>query len=411
MYEHEPQFIVDYYDKKYDVKGYFVVDTLINGIAGGGIRIRKDLTVEEVVHLAKKMTLKFTFINPHIGGAKCGLDFDVNGAGNDEIKEEVLDRFVQFLEPFLRGFYATGPDINTSGKEIMKSVLKLGVPHPQYALAKKSPMGLEKALDRLQKGVNIPVRVLGKETILNDVVAGFSVMEAAKTACFLDGSSFEEKKIAIEGFGSVGGSAAHFLTQEGASVVAISDIDCTVYHQGGLDLSLVTGENFGHININNLPENYTVIPASEGDIYSVEEDIDVFIPAARSDYITAEKLDLLMKNLNPQYIIPGANHPFLVSGDKDEGYIENWLFSKNVIVIPDFIANAGAAALFGILTWNEKINLTADSLLRAVAVMIRESTVKVMASSETERLSPFEVSIAQSRKKIVEYYSDYSSKF
>ena len=118
-----------------------------------------------------------------------------------------------------------------------------------------------------------------------------------------------------------------------------------------------------------------------------------------------------MKNLNPQYIIPGANHPFLVSGDKDEGYIENWLFSKNVIVIPDFIANAGAAALFGFLTWNEKINLTADSLLRAVAVMIRESTVKVMASSETERLSPFEVSIAQSRKKIVEYYSDYSSKF
>ena len=54
MYEHEPQFIVDYYDKNNDVKGYFVVDTLINGIAGGGIRIRKGLTVEEIVHLAKK---------------------------------------------------------------------------------------------------------------------------------------------------------------------------------------------------------------------------------------------------------------------------------------------------------------------------------------------------------------------
>ena len=33
MYEHEPQFIVDQYDEKYDVKGYFVVDTLINGEA------------------------------------------------------------------------------------------------------------------------------------------------------------------------------------------------------------------------------------------------------------------------------------------------------------------------------------------------------------------------------------------
>ena len=411
MYEHEPQFIVDYYDKKYDVKGYFVVDTLINGIAGGGIRIRKGLTTEEVVHLAKKMTLKFTFINPHIGGAKCGLDFDVNADGNENIREEVLDRFVQFLEPCLRSFYATGPDINTSGKEIIKTVSKLGIPHPQYALAKKSPMGLEKALKRLQKGVNLPITVLGKETILNDVVAGFSVMEATKTACFLDGSSFEKKKIAIEGFGSVGGSAAHFLTQEGASVIAISDIDCTVYCEGGLDLSLVTGEEVGHINTNNLPENYSVIPASKGDIYSVEEEIDVFIPAARSDYITSEKLDLLLKNMNPQYIIPGANHPFMVSVDKEEGYFEKWLFSKDVIVIPDFIANAGAAALFGILTWNEEVELTVESLLRAVAVMIRESTVKVMASSETERLSPFEVSIAQSRKKIVEYYSDYSSKF
>lgn len=411
MYEHEPQFIVDYYDKKYDVKGYFVVDTLINGIAGGGIRIRKGLTTEEVVHLAKKMTLKFTFINPHIGGAKCGLDFDVNADGNENIREEVLDRFVQFLEPCLRSFYATGPDINTSGKEIIKTVSKLGIPHPQYALAKKSPMGLEKALKRLQKGVNVPITVLGKETILNDVVAGFSVMEATKTACFLDGSSFEKKKIAIEGFGSVGGSAAHFLTQEGASVIAISDINCTVYCEGGLDLSLVTGEEVGHINTNNLPENYSVIPASKGDIYSVEQEIDVFIPAARSDYITSEKLDLLLKNMNPQYIIPGANHPFMVSVDKEEGYFEKWLFSKDVIVIPDFIANAGAAALFGILTWNEEVKLTAESLLRAVAVMIRESTVKVMASSETERLSPFEVSIAQSRKKIVEYYSDYSSKF
>jgi len=328
MYEHEPQFIVDYYDKKYDVKGYFVVDTLINGIAGGGIRIRKGLTVEEVVHLAKKMTLKFTFLNPHIGGTKCGLDFDVNGKGNGEIREDVLNRFVRFLEPCLRSFYATGPDINTSGKEIIKSVSNVGVPHPQYALAKKSPMGLEKALDRLQKGVNVPVTVLGKETILNDVVAGFSVMEAAKTACFLDGSSFEEKKIAIEGFGSVGGSAAHFLAQEGASVVAISDINCTVYHKGGIDLSLVTGDDVGNISIDELPENYSVIPASEGDIYSVEEEIDIFIPAARSDYITAEKLELLLKNMNPQYIIPGANHPFLVSSEKKEGYFEKLLFSK-----------------------------------------------------------------------------------
>ena len=411
MYEHEPQFIVDYYDEKYDVKGYFVVDTLINGIAGGGIRIRKGLTVDEIVNLAQKMTLKFTFLKPLIGGAKCGLDYDVNGRGDKDEKEEVLSRFVRFLEPCLRSFYATGPDINTSGKEIIDVVSKLGIPHPQYALAKKSPMGIDKALERLQQGVNIPVTVLGRETILNDVVAGFSVMEATKTACFLDGSSFENKRIAIEGFGSVGGSAAHFLSGEGATIVAISDRNTTVYSEEGIDVTLLANGAEGEISTENLPAGYEVIPAEEGDIYGVKDDVDVFIPAARSDFITMEKLDRLIENMNPQYIIPGANHPFLVTGEMGEGQLEKELFSKKVIVIPDFIANAGAAALFGILTWNEEVKLSAEALMRAIAVMIRESTVKVMASSETESLSPFEVSIDQSRKKIIEYYSDYSSKF
>ena len=68
MYEHEPQFRVDHCVEKYDVKGYFVVDTLINGVAGGGIRIRKGLSVDEIVNLAQKMTLKFTFLNPLMDG-------------------------------------------------------------------------------------------------------------------------------------------------------------------------------------------------------------------------------------------------------------------------------------------------------------------------------------------------------
>ena len=68
MYERETQFRVDHCDEKYDVNGYFVVDTLINGIAGGGIRIRKGLTVDEVFNLAQKMTLKFTFLNPLMDG-------------------------------------------------------------------------------------------------------------------------------------------------------------------------------------------------------------------------------------------------------------------------------------------------------------------------------------------------------
>ena len=38
-------------------------------------------------------------------------------------------------------------------------------------------------------------------------------------------------------------------------------------------------------------------------------------------------------------------------------------------------------------------------------------TIGTPISGVAERLSPFEVSIDQSRKKIIEHYNDYSSKF
>jgi glutamate dehydrogenase (NAD(P)+) len=56
--------------------GWVVFDTIINGLAGGGIFMAPTATLEETRKLAKNMTKKFTVTNPQIGGAKAGIRFD-----------------------------------------------------------------------------------------------------------------------------------------------------------------------------------------------------------------------------------------------------------------------------------------------------------------------------------------------
>ena len=65
------------YIKKIDLPknsiGWIVIDSMGYGSATGGIRLGKNVNLEEVKQLANEMTLKFSFYNLPIGGAKAGI--------------------------------------------------------------------------------------------------------------------------------------------------------------------------------------------------------------------------------------------------------------------------------------------------------------------------------------------------
>ncbi len=76
-FENKPSEIVfSWQDEETEAEGWVVINSLRNGAAGGGTRMRKGLNQREVESLAKTMEIKFTVAGPPIGGAKSGINFD-----------------------------------------------------------------------------------------------------------------------------------------------------------------------------------------------------------------------------------------------------------------------------------------------------------------------------------------------
>ena len=76
-FEHKrPEIVFEWKDAETDAEGWVVINSLRNGSAGGGTRMRKGLDKREVESLAKTMEVKLTVAGPAIGGAKSGINFD-----------------------------------------------------------------------------------------------------------------------------------------------------------------------------------------------------------------------------------------------------------------------------------------------------------------------------------------------
>src|SRR5215475_5115163 len=102
-----PLILLEWHDTETDASGHLAINSLRNGAAGGGIRMRPGPTKDEAVSLAKTMELKFSITGPPIGGAKSVIDFDPA----DPRKRGVLTRWIQSIGPLLAAVYGTGGDL------------------------------------------------------------------------------------------------------------------------------------------------------------------------------------------------------------------------------------------------------------------------------------------------------------
>ena len=79
---HDSYLELTWTDEVTGIKGYVVIDTLSRGVAGGGLRMRDGVTLDEVRDLAQAMTLKEAVVYTPgdryipLGGAKGGIDCD-----------------------------------------------------------------------------------------------------------------------------------------------------------------------------------------------------------------------------------------------------------------------------------------------------------------------------------------------
>lgn len=379
-FEHKrPEIVFEWKDAETDAEGWVVINSLRNGSAGGGTRMRKGLDKREVESLAKTMEIKFTVAGPPIGGAKSGINFDPA----DPRKKGVLERWYKAVYPLLKNYYGTGGDLNVDEiHEVIPITAENGLLHPQEGtvnghLKNYTPEEKLKAISRLQEGVVLPITDERLSPDVNmgytvaDMITGWGVAESVRHYYEIYGGFMNNKLAIIQGWGNVAAAAAFYLTKYGVRIAGIIDRDGGLIHPQG----------YGHDEIVELFKNREGNKLVAHNLLSFEEvheriwDIpaEIFVPGAASRLVTEEQVHRMIK-AGIEVVSCGANVPF---ADKEifMGPISQQA-DDNMAVIPDFIANCGMARVFAYLMKKDAV-VTDVEIFKDVSNIIRQSIMRL----------------------------------
>lgn len=308
-------------DPAHDLTCHLVVDRLERGLCVGGVRLAPAVTPAAVQRLARLMSLKYRALGIPLGGAKVGIV-----QTHDGDRRALLGRAGQLLEPYLRSCFLASDDLGTRAGDIVEIYRDLDIDPLEVATARSREAGVE---------LLPPPNLFDSRFAAR--AAGEGLAEALQVAAESRGLRLDRLSIAIQGFGTMGRAAARSLSERGAVLVAVADVEATVVAPHGLDLDdLEQACDAGVIRTQRLRRPVTVRPPDCW--YQVPA--DVLVPAAVEDVITGPTVRHV--NRSVKVLVEAANGP--VSPDAEAA-----LEARGVVVVPDLLANAGPAAAFGLL--------------------------------------------------------------
>lgn len=318
----EPYLRLHWEDDLTGARGYLVVDTLVGGLATGGTRMRAGCTLREVEDLARGMTRKTAAFDLPVGGAKGGIDFDPK----DPRAVDVLARFFRAMHPFLDRHWVTAEDLGVTQQLIDEVFARLGMRQSYHAAIERSADHAATA-DRIYRGLGAQV----PGGLLGDVIGGYGVAQACLAAASVRRWDIERTSVAVQGVGTMGGATAWYLHEAGMRVVALADAAGTLYDPAGLDVPalLATRDRYGEIDRGAVPARVQRLDRDA----VLGMDVDILVPAAVSYAITAENC----AQVTAPVIVEAANAATTADAELD-------LTARGIVVVPDFVANAGAVA-------------------------------------------------------------------
>jgi glutamate dehydrogenase/leucine dehydrogenase len=339
-----PRKLVHVWEPRCGLRAVVAVDNVACGPAIGGVRMAPDVSAEEAFRLARAMTLKNAAAGLPHGGGKAVIFADPRQPARD--KERLLRAFAAAIRTLVE--YIPGPDMGTD--ETCMAWL-----HDEIGRA----VGLPPAFG------GIPLDVIG--------ATGLGLAAAAEVAQDFAGIRLDGARVALQGFGAVGKHAARLLAEKGARVVAVADSKGTVHDPAGLDVaSLLALRDAGR----------SVVDHPRGEKRAAEAVIDVpcdvWIPAARPDAITQANVGRLSARL----ILEGANIPITPEA-------EAALHARGVVVVPDFIANAGGVICASV----EYHGGTERQALDVIRERVAANTRSVLESSRRSGAPPREAAL------------------
>lgn len=357
-----PYLVTEWRDPSTGARGWFVIDRLVGDMCSGGIRMRPGVSLEEVTDLARTMSHKMAVLDIPYGGGKSGIDFDPAAPQ----AQAVLRGFIEAIQPFIAERYATGADLGTREDDIVAACQLAGLTHPLQA-GFKTEGGA--GLNRVKQGLALT----NEGTPITELIAGFGVAECTIEAANGIGLQLKGARLALQGFGNVGGAAARYLDRAGVRLVVVADIEGAIIDEDGIDVAhlLSIRDRYGHIDRRRLPAAARLAPEPAW----LEQPVDIVIPAAIGNAIRADN----QAGVECRLLVEAANNPVT---EMAEALLEQ----RGIAVVPDFVANAAAAFLFcGLLEKRLEPNL--DSILGVTSHQLRTTTRELLERARTRHVS------------------------
>jgi glutamate dehydrogenase (NAD(P)+) len=289
--------------------GYRVQHDSSRGPSKGGVRYHPDVNLGEVAALAMWMTWKCALAGLPYGGAKGGVAVAPKQLSRAEL-QRLTRRYAAEIFPLI------GPDKDVPAPDVGTDAQVMAWMMDTYSQ---------------QVGYAVPGVVTGKPLSIGgslgrEEATGRGVVYVTLEALRHLKLSIDRATVAVQGFGNVGAHTALIMEQEGARVIAVSDVTGGLYNEKGLpirellDRHKIKGQPLKDIKMGDWITNEELLRL----------ECTVLVPAALSEQITAQNADALRCRI----LAEGANGPTTLEADRI-------LEHKGIFIIPDILANSG----------------------------------------------------------------------
>lgn len=292
--------------------GYRSQHNSARGPYKGGIRYHQDVTKDEVMALSTWMSIKCATLDLPLGGWKGGIIVDPKTLSKTEL-EQLSRWWVQKLYKYIGPLDdVPAPDVNTNGQIMSWMVDEYSklVGHWTPGTFTGKPLSIGGSL--------------GRDTATAQ--GGLYVLEAYLKS---KSDTLKGKKVIIQGAGNAGLNMIELIEKTGAILLGTSDSKTAIYDESGLDISQIVSLKSEK---KSLTEYQWGKQISNNEL--LELSCDILIPAALENQITSENAHKIQAKL----ILELANGPITPDADVV-------LFTKNIPVIPDILANAGGVTV------------------------------------------------------------------
>ena len=361
----------DNYSTVDTVFGYRVQHLLSMGPTKGGTRFDEDVDLGEVTALAIWMTWKCALIGLPFGGAKGGVRIDPGGLSRTELQRITRRYTSEIIEMIGPDRDIPGPDLGTD-EQVMAWMMDT------YSQ---------------QKGHTVPGVVTGKPVEIGGSLGrkestGRGVVTCMIEACRYLGLPLEGLRVAVQGYGQVGGTAARLAGQLGARIVAISDVKGGLHQPGGLDLAKVDAFVAEHRFLEGFPGADAVTPQE-----LLTLPCDVLIPAAIQNQITEKNAGALKCRM----VVEGANGPTTLEAD-------DILAARGIFVVPDILANAGGVTVsyFEWVQDAQQLFWTEDEVNHKLVAIMQKSFREVLAVARDKKVDLRTASLMRGIHRVAE---------